>query len=107
MSRHTHSHAAFAPAEVLDPVCGMTISPEDAVGEVEHKGQTYHFCSQSCLARFRAIPEAFLVDESARPATPADIEREYTCPMDPEVRQKGPGTCPKCGMALCRSMWGR
>jgi len=24
----------------------------------------------------------------------------YTCPMHPEVRQKGPGTCPKCGMAL-------
>jgi Cu+-exporting ATPase len=48
---------------VLDPVCGMTISPEDAVGEVEHKGQTYYFCSQSCLDRFRATPEAFLVDE--------------------------------------------
>ena len=28
------------------------------------------------------------------------MEREYTCPMDPEVRQKGPGACPKCGMAL-------
>jgi len=41
---------------VLDPVCGMTISPEDAVGEVEHKGQTYYFCSQSCLDRFRATP---------------------------------------------------
>jgi P-type Cu+ transporter len=26
--------------------------------------------------------------------------REYTCPMHPEVRQTGPGTCPKCGMAL-------
>jgi len=25
---------------------------------------------------------------------------EYTCPMHPEVRQPGPGTCPKCGMAL-------
>jgi Cu+-exporting ATPase len=24
----------------------------------------------------------------------------YTCPMHPEVRQVGPGTCPKCGMAL-------
>jgi Cu+-exporting ATPase len=24
----------------------------------------------------------------------------YTCPMDPEVRQRGPGACPKCGMAL-------
>ena len=24
----------------------------------------------------------------------------YVCPMDPEIRQQGPGTCPKCGMAL-------
>jgi Cu+-exporting ATPase len=28
------------------------------------------------------------------------VSNEYTCPMDPEVRQKGPGDCPKCGMAL-------
>jgi Cu+-exporting ATPase len=27
-------------------------------------------------------------------------ETVYTCPMHPEVRQMGPGTCPKCGMAL-------
>lgn len=36
--------------------------------------------------------------------TPADTDAEpetiYTCPMHPEVRQVGPGTCPKCGMAL-------
>jgi P-type Cu+ transporter len=25
---------------------------------------------------------------------------DYTCPMDPEVRQSTPGACPKCGMAL-------
>src|SRR5688572_7785771 len=40
---------------------------------------------------------AEVVDPVSRPA---DMEREYTCPMDPEVRQKGPGACPKCGMAL-------
>ena len=37
---------------------------------------------------------------AATPLSPADMEREYTCPMDPEVRQQGPGACPKCGMAL-------
>jgi Cu+-exporting ATPase len=101
MSRHAHSHAAVAPAEVLDPVCGMTISPDDAVGHVGYKGQTYHFCSQSCLDQFRATPEAFLGEPPAvTPSSTADMEREYTCPMDPEVRQKGPGACPKCGMAL-------
>ena len=101
MSRHAHSHAAVAPAEVLDPVCGMTISPEDAVGHVDYKGQTYYFCSQGCLDQFRATPEAFLGERpDATPPSAADMEREYTCPMDPEVRQKGPGACPKCGMAL-------
>ena len=38
------------------------------------------------------------------PAIPPSVRNassnEYTCPMDPEVRQQGPGDCPKCGMAL-------
>jgi len=101
MTRHDHGHpAAVTPAEVLDPVCGMTLSPDDAVGHVDHKGQTYYFCSHNCLDQFRATPEAFLGERPATTATPADMEREYTCPMDPDVRQKGPGACPKCGMAL-------
>jgi len=101
MSRHTHSDSAVAPAEVVDPVCGMTIAPDDAVGHVDYEGQTYYFCGQSCLHQFRASPEAFIGDRSAAaPPSAADMEREYTCPMDPEVRQKGPGACPKCGMAL-------
>ena len=100
MPAHTHEHPAVAPAEVLDPVCGMTISPDDAVGQVDYKGVTYYFCSQSCIERFRATPEAFLGGRPSTAVTPADMEREYTCPMDPEVRQKGPGACPKCGMAL-------
>jgi Cu+-exporting ATPase len=84
----------------LDPVCGMTISPGDAVGRVDYKGQTYYFCSRSCLDQFRSTPDAFLGDRPAAPTTRADMDRDYTCPMDPEVRQKGPGACPKCGMAL-------
>jgi Cu+-exporting ATPase len=100
MTVQAHNHTALASAEVLDPVCGMTISPEDAVGHVEHKGNTYYFCSQSCLDQFRANPDAFLGERPPAPSTPADMERDYTCPMDPEVRQKGPGACPKCGMAL-------
>ncbi|HET7218616.1 MAG TPA: heavy metal translocating P-type ATPase [Vicinamibacterales bacterium] len=100
MSRHSHEHTAVAPAEVLDPVCGMTISPEDAAGHLDYKGQTYYFCAQSCLDRFRENPEAFLTAQPATLPAPADLERDYTCPMDPEVRQKGPGACPKCGMAL-------
>ena len=90
---------AAVPPEVTDPVCGMSISADYAVGQVEHQGHTYYFCNDSCLEQFRADPDAFLTTRSERPS-PADVEREYTCPMDPEVRQKGPGPCPKCGMAL-------
>jgi len=86
-------------AEVVDPVCGMTIAPEDAVGQVEHTGQTYYFCNDSCLDQFKADPERFLQPSSA-PSTPARTDVEYTCPMHPEVRQWGPGSCPICGMAL-------
>ena len=86
-------------AEVVDPVCGMTIAPEDAVGQVEHKGQTYYFCNDSCIEQFKADPERFLQPSSA-PSTPARTDVEYTCPMHPEVRQWGPGSCPICGMAL-------
>jgi Cu+-exporting ATPase len=78
----------------------MTISPEDAAGRFEYEGQTYYFCAESCLEQFRANPERFRSGAPPSPASPADMEREYTCPMDPEVRQKGPGACPKCGMAL-------
>src|SRR5215207_1098089 len=90
-----------SPAEVIDPVCGMTIAPADAVGHAEHRGHTYYFCHQSCLDAFVADPAQFLDTSRAQPSTPTeDAAREYTCPMDPEVRQRGPGACPKCGMAL-------
>lgn len=36
---------------------------------------------------------------ATRPA-PAVDGTTFICPMHPEVRQNGPGTCPKCGMAL-------
>src|SRR5688572_21338804 len=86
---------------VIDPVCGMTIAPADAVGQVEHKGRTYYFCSASCLEQFRANPDRFLDSARQHDATPtADPGAEYTCPMHPEIRQIGPGSCPICGMAL-------
>ncbi|HET9467605.1 MAG TPA: heavy metal translocating P-type ATPase [Vicinamibacterales bacterium] len=86
--------------EVVDPVCGMTISPADSVGEVEHRGQTYYFCNDSCLERFKADPEEFVGPSAGAKAAAADPGAEYTCPMHPEVRQIGPGSCPICGMAL-------
>jgi len=85
-----------------DPVCGMQVDPAKAAGAIEYQGQNYYFCGQRCLERFRADPAKFLKPAPAgeaqgHTATPG---QEYTCPMDPEVRQVGPGACPKCGMAL-------
>ncbi len=87
--------------EVLDPVCGMTILPSEAAGHADYQGRTYHFCSEWCVEQFQKNPSQFLETKPAdRPAAPVDLEAEYTCPMHPEVRQKGPGSCPICGMAL-------
>jgi Cu+-exporting ATPase len=101
MTEDEHNHAVHAAsAEVLDPVCGMTISPEDAAGTHTHRGITYHFCNPGCLERFKADPERYLTPAKKEPPSRSSEQAEYTCPMDPEVRQLGPGTCPKCGMAL-------
>ncbi len=96
----THQHHTPDSNEVLDPVCGMTISPADAVGTLEHAGRTYHFCSDTCLQKFRQNPAEFVGEKRSASVAPADADAEYTCPMHPEIRQQGPGSCPICGMAL-------
>jgi Cu+-exporting ATPase len=85
--------------EVVDPVCGMTISPADAVGDLEHKGHTYYFCAESCLEQFRDDPERFLTGPAAAGHHEGGAA-EWTCPMHPEVVRSEPGPCPICGMAL-------
>lgn len=97
MATHQHDDRS---AEVLDPVCGMTISPADAVGTLQHVGHTHHFCSDACLQKFRENPTAFVGEKPRASASPANADAEYTCPMHPEIRQMGPGSCPICGMAL-------
>lgn len=84
-----------------DPVCGMDVDPEKTDLKYEYKGEQYFFCSRHCLEKFRKYPEKIIGGE-ARPdiETPAPQGAIYTCPMDPEVKQEGPGSCPKCGMAL-------
>jgi Cu+-exporting ATPase len=88
------------PTFEIDPVCKMRVLPETAVAQFEYNGKTYYFCATRCMERFRADPSAFLKPNKAEPAQPAASDVIYTCPMHPEVRQKGPGSCPKCGMAL-------
>ncbi|MGE3305856.1 MAG: heavy metal translocating P-type ATPase [Rhizobiaceae bacterium] len=102
-AHHGHDHSHHAPpaddvVKVKDPVCGMTVDPATSKHRAEHRGQTYHFCGNRCRERFEAEPEKFLAPKAEpAPAKPGAI---YTCPMHPEVRQVGPGSCPICGMAL-------
>jgi Cu+-exporting ATPase len=81
-----------------DPVCGMSVDPQTAKHRFAYKGQDYFFCSGRCRARFEAEPGKFLQPKPLEPAAPAGTI--YTCPMHPEVKQTGPGSCPICGMAL-------
>jgi Cu+-exporting ATPase len=86
-----------------DPVCGMQVDPTKAIS-VEHNGAKLYFCSQGCATKFQAEPDKCLKpSQVAPPKDGSKIERateDYTCPMHPEIHQQGPGSCPKCGMAL-------
>lgn len=87
--------------EVIDPVCGMSIAPEDAVGTADYQGARYYFCNPSCQEKFQAHPEHYAGDGQRRQQKFAGPQGgEYTCPMHPEVVRNGPGACPICGMAL-------
>ncbi|MGH7402300.1 MAG: heavy metal translocating P-type ATPase [Candidatus Rokuibacteriota bacterium] len=92
-------------ATVKDPVCAMDVTPGAAAGgSATHAGTTYWFCNPRCRERFVADPARYLGGTGPAPAPPAHAPakdtRIYTCPMHPEIRQVGPGSCPKCGMAL-------
>jgi Cu+-exporting ATPase len=116
---------SIAPARpaTVDPVCGMTVEPSKAAATVEHDGKLYHFCCRGCAEKFKADPAKYLAktipvtssqsmvqirkslaqtptNTAADPPKPPTRGVDYLCPMDPEVRQSGPGACPKCGMAL-------
>ena len=85
-------------ATVKDPVCGMSVDPATTAHRASHDDQDYFFCSAGCRTKFVADPQRYLnPGVEAAPAIPGAI---YTCPMHPEIRQEGPGSCPICGMAL-------
>ena len=111
-------------SELVDPVCGMQVSPESE-HHATHEGMDYYFCSERCEQKFLAHPDHYLPEQGEpavdshvhehphgeerchhdqvpeeRPAAAAVAGTRYTCPMHPEVVQDHPGSCPKCGMAL-------
>lgn len=98
--------------ELTDPVCGMTVDTK-AHFHIEYDGEMYYFCSEHCLHKFKENPHQYLHPHEAHHGAERKKEHEnkiskkevigvteYTCPMHPEVVLEGPGSCPKCGMAL-------
>jgi Cu+-exporting ATPase len=97
------SHAAggaVGESAVTDPVCGMTVDPAKTPHRHSHHGHAYFFCSAACRSKFIAEPEKYLRRDAGGEAPVAAPGTIYTCPMHPQIRQAGPGSCPICGMAL-------
>src|SRR3954465_378171 len=102
---HPHGHgpgdaSAGAEHRMKDPVCGMSVDPHTAKHRAEHGGRSYYFCSAGCRTKFLADPARYLDPAATAKAEPVPEGTVYTCPMHPEIRQVGPGSCPICGMAL-------
>ncbi len=99
MQQPVHAHDVEAPA--VDPVCGMKVDPATARYQHAHHGHTYYFCGAGCRTKFVAEPDKYLNTSAPKPPSEAAAEGTiYTCPMHPQIRQVGPGSCPICGMAL-------
>ena len=101
-------------SDMNDPVCGMSVTEKNEF-HAYYNDRNYYFCSQHCKDKFEASPDQYLNPASpdSKPPdaeSPGDnvcpddscslVSTSYTCPMHPEVEQQGPGSCPKCGMAL-------
>ena len=95
------AQSADTSQTVRDPVCGMLIDPESVAARLERAGETFHFCSTHCRDRFLADSGRYLAPMEQAPAhESAEADVIYVCPMHPEARQVGPGSCPICGMVL-------
>jgi Cu+-exporting ATPase len=103
MDHAAHRRGAKAldkAAAALDPVCGMAVDPRTSPHRHVHAGEAHHFCSAGCRTKFAADPAKYLAGDGANEPQHAPAGTIYTCPMHPEIRQEGPGSCPICGMAL-------
>ena len=94
-TQHHHNHQSSGG--VIDPVCGMAVDPHTANHRADYRGHAYYFCSAGCRTKFVGDPQKYLIERAPEPVAEGTI---YTCPMHPEIRQVGPGSCPICGMAL-------
>jgi Cu+-exporting ATPase len=97
---HRWGSKALDKAAALDPVCGMAVDPRTSPHRHLHAGEAHHFCSAGCRSKFAVDPAKYLAGGGGNEPQHATAGTIYTCPMHPEIRQEGPGSCPICGMAL-------
>lgn len=97
---HHHPEPLADAGTVKDPVCGMIVDPHQTPHRAQHEGKPYYFCSSGCRSKFMVAPAKYLEPTAVRNAEPVPEGTIYTCPMHPQIRQVGPGSCPICGMAL-------
>ena len=95
-----HHNDEAASGTVKDPVCGMNVDAAKTAHHAEHAGRAYYFCSVGCQTKFIAEPGKYLHQDAPLRAEAVAPGTIYTCPMHPQIRQPGPGSCPICGMAL-------
>ncbi|WP_292983605.1 heavy metal-binding domain-containing protein, partial [Nitrosomonas sp.] len=96
--QHGDEHYTGNSSVAIDPVCGMQVDVHNAKYHAEHNERTYYFCSAHCRDKFVTAPGTYLASKASSGESMPDAV--YTCPMHPQVRQIGPGSCPICGMAL-------
>ncbi|MFC4173265.1 heavy metal translocating P-type ATPase [Microvirga sp. GCM10011540] len=97
---HHHHEPATDAGKVKDPVCGMMVDPHTTTHRAQYQGKPYYFCSPGCQSKFMADPAKYAEPSAERTAEAVPEGTIYTCPMHPQIRQVGPGSCPICGMAL-------
>ena len=97
-SHDGHAHPRDGVA--IDPVCGMKVTIEGAEHVATHAGDAHYFCSNHCREKFAKDPGHYLSGAHRQPPEDMPAGTIYTCPMHPQIRQVGPGSCPICGMAL-------
>ena len=100
MPAHDHAGLALVAERVKDPVCGMNVDPAVTAHHATHEGDDFHFCSAGCRTKFRADSARYLDPKPPAAASAVLAQAIYTCPMHPQIRQRGPGACPICGMGL-------
>ena len=83
-----------------DPVCGMEVDPEKAAGTSDWNGETYHFCSASCKARFDTDPEKFVPGDEGSARAGAGLTQTAATDGSHHTRSTADGEAERCDLPI-------